>query len=75
MAEASILMRSTGAQSSNESQWLDLKIGHQDRSTNYHYQGDMPYLKSCAFIVMGVHLLWWNLTVHNIFKWAASASW
>ena len=37
-------MKSTGARSSNELQWLDLKIGHQDSSPSNVHQGNMPYL-------------------------------
>ena len=36
-------MKSMGAQSSNELQWLDLKIGFQDSSASYGCQGNMPY--------------------------------
>ena len=35
-------MKSTGARSSNELQWLELKIGHQDSSSSNGCQGDMP---------------------------------
>ena len=36
-------MKSTGALSSNELQWFDLKIGHQDSSLRNGHQGDMPH--------------------------------
>ena len=32
-------MEFTGVQSSNELQWLDLKIGHQDTSSSNENQG------------------------------------
>ena len=35
-------MKSTGAWSSNELQWLDLKVGHQESSPGNGHQGDMP---------------------------------
>ena len=35
-------MKSTGAWSSNELQWLDLKIGHQESSPSNGHQDDMP---------------------------------
>ena len=48
----SIKSLSMGTRSSNEFQWLDLKIGCQDNSSNNGYQGDMLYyvrLLSCAW--------------------------
>ena len=39
-------MKSTGAWSANELQWLDKKIEHQDTkdsSPSNGHQGDMPY--------------------------------
>ena len=33
-------MKSTGARTSNELQWLDIQIGHQDSNG---CQGNMPY--------------------------------
>ena len=35
---------STGALSSNELQWFDLKSGHQYGSPSNDHQGDMPYI-------------------------------
>ena len=35
-------MKSTGAQSSNELQWLDLKIEHQDSNPSNDHQADIP---------------------------------
>ena len=35
--------KSTGAHTSNELQWLDWKIWHQDRNPSNAHQGDMPY--------------------------------
>ena len=37
-------MLSTGTRSSNELQWLDLKIGHQDSSSSNGHQGYMPHI-------------------------------
>ena len=36
-------MKSTGAQSSHELQWLDRKIGYQDSNSSNSHQDDMPY--------------------------------
>ena len=36
-------MKSTGDRSTNELQWLDLKIGHQGSSPSDGHQGDMTY--------------------------------
>ena len=36
-------MESMGARSSNELQWFDLKIGHQEWTPSYIHQGNMPY--------------------------------
>ena len=36
-------MKSRGVQSSNELQWLDFIIGHQDNSPSNSHQVDMPY--------------------------------
>ena len=36
-------MKSTGAHSSNEWQWIDLKIGKQDSTPNNDHQSDMPH--------------------------------
>ena len=36
-------MKSMATQSSNDLQWFDLKIRHQDNSPNNSHQGDMPY--------------------------------
>ena len=40
--------RLQGSRSSNELQWLDLKIGHQDRSPSNCHQGDMPHSNMAA---------------------------
>ena len=37
-----IVILSTGARSSYEFQWLDLKTGHQESSPNFGYQSDLP---------------------------------
>ena len=39
----------TGAHSSNESQWFDLKIGHQDSSPSNGHQGDISYWDACMW--------------------------
>ena len=44
-------MKYMAAQSSNESQGLDSKIGHLDSSSNNGHQSDMPY--------------WWYDTMHE----------
>ena len=44
----------TGARSSNELQWLDLKIRHQDSSPSDDHQGDMPYFP-CAWYLSFMH--------------------
>ena len=36
------LMKSTGAQFSNQLQWPDLTIDHPDGSSSYSHHGDMP---------------------------------
>ena len=38
-------MKSTGAQSSYELQWFDLKIGHQESNFSNGHQGDMSYFE------------------------------
>ena len=51
-------MKSTGTQSSDELQWLHLKIGDQDSSSSNGRQGEMPYeqhVKLIIFLII-VHL-------------------
>ena len=38
-----LLRRPPGARSSNELQWLDIKIGHQVNSDDHQGDNDMPY--------------------------------
>ena len=44
-------MKSTGARSSDEFQWLGVKIGYQDRGPNRDYQDDVPKSIDCDVIV------------------------
>ena len=36
-------MKFAGAHYSNESKWLELKVGHQDSSPSNHHQGKIAY--------------------------------
>ena len=45
-----------GARSSNQLQWLDLKIGHQYNSLSNDNQGDIPY---CDVIIYAVSQTGW----------------
>ena len=48
-------MKSTGAQSSDELQWLDLKMAHQDNSASNGHKREMPY--SWYFILFFLEVL------------------
>ena len=47
----------TGVRSSNELQWLDLKIWHQDSSTSNDRQENMPHFASPAGLLNSFHFL------------------
>ena len=55
-------MKSMGVQSSDELQWLDIKIGHKGSCSNNGHQSDMPYWM-LGLCVLGY---WrWNIPVER----------
>ena len=60
-------MKSTGAQSSNELEWLDLKIGRQNSGPSDGHKGDMHYYSHCIKQRLSFSSLWFirNNVVNN----------
>ena len=60
-------IKSIGTQSSNELQWLDLKIGYQDESSNTHCQGMTYWSKwECLLFTHKRELLLADLSMPHI---------
>ena len=60
-------MKSTGAWSSIELQWLDLKTGHQGSSFENSHQGNMPHYRAAGPVPKFDKMSHFNLLTSMIF--------
>ena len=57
---------STGARSSNELQWLDLKVGHQESSHSHNHQEDTSYYDNLLILFLFIYDSWDTMTLNQV---------